>query len=324
MRTANRAVLASAFALALWSSVAAGAGYPERPVKMIVPYPPGGVTDGQARVVAAGLTEIFGQAFVVESKPGASGAIAMEHVKSSPPDGYTLLVFALSQAAILPATSKIKFEPVVHYAPVTNFGRSPQVLAVSPELPVKTPQDLVAWAATQPAPSYSSPGPGTTTHIAMASFIQRTGMKAAAVTVRGGAEAINNLMAGHVPMAFMNASDVTEHFLAGKVRVIAVTSPERVPQLPGVPTMIEAGFEDFRMVTWNGLAAPADTPKAIVEQIAAAVKKTLDIPRNRELFAKLVVEPVGNTPDEFTAEIKADVKIWAEAMRAGGGGKPAD
>lgn len=323
MRHSKKAAIAGAVALALWSSVAAAASYPERPVKMIVPYPPGGVTDGQARVVAAGLTEIFGQAFVVESKPGASGAIAMEHVKGSAPDGYTLLVFALSQAAILPATSKIKFEPGVHYAPVTNFGRSPQVLAVNPELPIKTPQDLVAWAATQPAATYSSPGPGTTTHIAMASFIQRTGMKAAAVTVRGGAESINNLMAGHVPMAFMNASDVTEFLHAGKVRVIAVTSPERIPQLPDVPTMIEAGYKDFKMVTWNGLAAPADTPKAIVEKIAAAVKKTLAIQKNRELFSKLVVEPVGNTPEEFTAEIKADMKIWGEAMRASGG-KPAD
>jgi tripartite-type tricarboxylate transporter receptor subunit TctC len=157
----------------------------------------------------------------------------------------------------------------------------------------------------------------------MASFIQRTGMKAAAVTVRGGAEAINNLMAGHVPMAFMNASDVTEFVHAGKVRVIAITSPARVPQLPGVPTMIEEGYPDFKMVTWNGLAAPADTPKVIVEKLAAAVKKTLAIQKNRDLFAKLVVEPVGNTPDEFTAEIDADMKVWGEAIRASGG-KPAD
>ncbi len=323
MRHSKKAGIAGAVLLAMWSSVAGSASYPERPVKLIVPYLPGGVTDGQARVVAAGLTEIFGQAFVVESKPGASGAIAIEHVKGSAPDGYTLLVFALSQAAILPATSKIKFEPVVHYAPVTNFGRSPQVLAVNPGLPIKTPQDLVAWAATQPAATYSSPGVGTTTHIAMTSFIQRTGMKAAAVTVRGGAEAINNLMAGHVPMAFMNASDVTELVHSGRVRVIAVTSPQRIPQLPDVPTMIEAGYADFKMVTWNGLAAPADTPKAIVEQLAAAVKKTLAVQKNRELFSKLVVEPVGNTPEEFTAEIKADVKLWAEAMRASDG-KPAD
>lgn len=319
MRHSAKKAIAGAVVFALWSSVASSAGYPERPVKMIVPYPPGGVTDGQDRVVAAGLTEIFGQPFVVESKPGASGAIAMEHVKSSEPDGYTLLVFALSQAAILPAISKIKFEPVVHYAPVTNLGRSPQVLAVNPALPVKTPQDLVAWAATQPAATYSSPGVGTTTHIAMTSFIQRTGMKAAAVTVRGGAEAINNLMAGHVPMAFMNASDVTELAHSGRVRVIAVTSPQRIPQLPNVPTMIEAGYKDFRMVTWNGLAAPANTPKSIVEQLAAAVKKTLAIQKNRDLFSKLVVEPVGNTPEEFTAEIKADVKIWGEAMRGSGG-----
>lgn len=311
-----RCVLVSLALVLICGGTALAGSYPDRSVKMIVPYPPGGVTDGQARVVAAGLQDILGQPFVIENKAGASGAIAMEALKAAEPDGYTLLVFALSQAAILPATTKIKFEPVVDYAPVTNFGRSPQVLAINPDLPVKTPQELVAWSLTQPNPSYSSPGPGTTAHIAMAQFIQRTGMKGASVTVRGGPEALNNIMAGHIPLAFMNASDVVEQVKAGKVRALAVTSPQRIAQLPDTPTMIEAGYQDFTMVTWNGLAAPPGTPKSIVDALAAGVHQTLQIARNREMFAALVVTPVGNTSEEFTAEIKADITFWSGAVRA--------
>lgn len=308
-------LLAAAAAL-LIPSHAGAQSYPERSVKMIVPYPPGGVTDGQARVVAAGLADILGQAFVIENKAGASGALAMEALKSSPPDGYTLLVFALSQAAILPATTKIKFEPETDYTPVTNFGRSPQVLAVNPGLPAKTPQELVAWSRTRDDVSYSSPGPGTTAHVTMAEFIRRTGLKAAGVTIRGGAEAVNNMMAGHIPIAFMNASDVVEHTKAGKVRALAVTSPDRIPELPGIPTLLELGYSGLTMVTWNGLAAPAGTPKPIVDKLVDGVRRTLAIQRNRELFAGLVVTPVANSPEEFLAEIKADIKVWGEAIRS--------
>lgn len=298
--------------------------YPERPVKFIVPYAPGGVTDGQARVVANGLGEVLGQSFVIENKPGASGAIAIEQLKKSDPDGYTFLVFALSQAALLPAVSKTKFEPGTDYTPVTNFGRSPLVLAVNPAIPARTPQELVTWMNGLPNPVYSSPGAGTTTHISMAAFMQRTGMKGAAVVVRGGTESITNLMTGHVPVAFMNASDVVEHTHSGKVRILAVTSPQRIPQLPDVPTMVEAGYPNFGMVTWNGLAAPVNTPAPIVEKIAAGVAKVLSVEKNRELMYKLVVTPVANTPAEFAAEIVADIKVWGDALRASATQKTSD
>ncbi len=316
LSTTLRAALLLASSLGANSIAATAQNYPERSVKMLVPYAPGGVTDGQARVIANGLTEILGQPFVIENKPGASGAIAIDQLKKSEPDGYTLLVFALSQAALLPATSKTKFDPDVDYAPVSNFGRSPQVLAVNIDTPAKTPKELVAWMNSIANPVYSSPGAGTTTHISMQSFMQRTGMKGAPVTVRGGTEGITNMISGHVPVAFMNASDVVEHSTAGKVRVIAVTSPERIPQLPDIPTMIESGYPDFAMVTWNGMAAPHGTPPAIVQRLADGVAKTLSIAKNRELFSRLVVTPVGNSPEEFAAEIKADIKRWGEAIKA--------
>ena len=158
----------------------------------------------------------------------------------------------------------------------------------------------------------------------MTEFIERTGLNAVAVTVRGGPEAINNMVAGHIPISIMNASDVVEQAKAGRIHALAVTSPERISQLPETPTMIEAGYKDFVIVTWNGLAAPAGTPKPIVDRLSAAVHETLKAPKNRELFSALVVTPVGNTPEDFTAEIKADVKRWGDAVRSGSPSKLAN
>ncbi len=300
------------------SHTAAAQGYPDRPVKLIVPYAAGGNTDAISRLIGARLSEVLNQQFVVENRSGASGAIAMETVKSAAPDGYTLLTYPLPQAAILPAMIKVKYDPVADYAPISNIGFNAYILAVNPKVPVKSPADLVAWIKAQDKTTYASGGQGSHMNLTMALFLQRTGLVVAPVHLRGGSEPMNNVVAGHIPMAFMNASDVVQQASAGTVRALAVTSKARIPQMPELPTMIEAGFKDFVVTTWNGLAAPAGTPKAIIDRLAAEVHKAVKEPKLAERLAALGVTPIGNSPQEFEREIVADGKLWGDVVRAAG------
>ncbi len=304
--------------LAAGSSAVLAQAYPTRPVKVIVPYAAGGNTDAIARLISARLSESLNQQFVVENRSGASGAIAMEAVRAAPPDGYTLLTYPLPQAAIVPAMIKVKYDPINDYAPISNIGTNSYILAVNPKVPAKTPTELVAWIKGQDKTTYASGGQGSHMNLTMVLFLQRTGLTVAAVHLRGGSEPMNNVVAGHIPMAFMNASDVVQQASAGTVRAIAVTSEKRIPQMPALPTMIESGFKDFVVNTWNGLAAPASTPKAIVDRLAAEVAKAVKDPKIAERLTALGVTPSGNKPDEFAREISADAKLWGDVVRKAG------
>lgn len=292
--------------------------YPDRPVKLIVPYAAGGNTDAISRLISAKLSEAFNQQFVVENRSGASGAIAMEGVKSAAPDGYTLLTYPLPQAAILPAMIKVKYDPIADFAPISNIGFNGYILAVNPKVPAKTPAELVTWIKAQDKTTYASGGQGSHMNLTMVLFLQRVKLEVAAVHLRGGAEPMNNVVAGHIPMAFMNASDVVQQASAGTVRALAVTSAKRIPQMPELPTMIESGFADFIVTTWNGIAAPAATPKAIIDRLASEVAKAVKDPKIAERLAALGVTPSGNTPAEFGKEIAADAKLWGDVVRAAG------
>ncbi len=305
-------------AVAAGCSAAVAQTYPDRPVKIIVPYAAGGNTDAISRLMGARLSEVFNQQFVIENRSGASGAIAMEGVKSAAPDGYTLLTYPLPQAAILPAMIKVKYDPIADYAPISNIGFNAYILAVNPKVPAKTANELVAWIKSQDKPTYASGGQGSHMNLSMVLFLQRTGLSVAPVHLRGGAEPMNNVVAGHIPMAFMNASDVVQQASAGTVRALAVTSKERIPQMPDLPTMTEAGFKDYVVTTWNGLAAPAGTPAAIVERLSAEVQKAVKDPKFKERLSGLGVTPIGNSPAEYAAEIKADAKLWGDVVRAAG------
>ena len=296
-------------------STASGQTYPDRPVKVIVPYAAGGNTDAISRLISARLSEAFNQQFVVENRSGASGAIAMEGVKSAAPDGYTLLTYPLPQAAILP---KVKYDPIADYAPISNIGFNGYILAVNPKVPAKTPAELVTWIKAQDKTTYASGGQGSHMNLTMVLFLQRTKLEVAAVHLRGGAEPMNNVVAGHIPMSFMNASDVVQQASAGTVRALAVTSAQRIPQMPELPTMIESGFTEFVVTTWNGLAAPAGTPKAIIDRLASEVARAVKDPKIAERLAALGVTPSGNTPAEFAKEIIADAKLWGDVVRAAG------
>ncbi len=299
-------------------STASGQTYPDRPVKVIVPYAAGGNTDAISRLISARLSEAFNQQFVVENRSGASGAIAMEGVKSAAPDGYTLLTYPLPQAAILPAMTKVKYDPIADYAPISNIGFNGYILAVNPKVPAKTPAELVTWIKAQDKTTYASGGQGSHMNLTMVLFLQRTKLEVAAVHLRGGAEPMNNVVAGHIPMSFMNASDVVQQASAGTVRALAVTSAQRIPQMPELPTMIESGFTEFVVTTWNGLAAPAGTPKAIIDRLASEVARAVKDPKIAERLAALGVTPSGNTPAEFAKEIIADAKLWGDVVRAAG------
>lgn len=298
------------------SSNARASTYPDRPVKVLVPYAAGGNTDAIARLISARLSDVFNQQFVVENRSGASGALAMEGIKTAPPDGYTLGVVALPQLAILPAIMKVKYDPLTDFVPISNVGSNPSILAVNAKVPVTTVAELVAWAkSSKERLTYVSGGPGSHMNLTMVRFLQLTKLDIAAVHLRGGSEPMNNVVAGHVPMGFMNASDVVQQASAGTVRALAVTSKQRFPQMPDLPTMIEQGY-DYASHSWNGLIGPTGLPRQIVERLSSEVQRAVKDPAIAQRLSNLGVTPIGNTPEAYARELAEDVKAYGEIVRS--------
>lgn len=292
--------------------------YPDRPVKMLVPYAAGGNTDATARLISARLSEVLKQQFVVENRGGASGIIAMEAVKNAPPDGYTLVTAALAQLAIVPAMQKVKYDPLTDFTAISNIASSPSILAVTPKVPARTVKELVAWAkGSSEKLTYASGGQGSHMNLSMVRFLQLTSLDIAAVHLRGGSEPMNNLVAGHIPMAFLNASDVIQQAAAGTVRALAVTAPQRISQMPDLPTMIEAGF-DYVSTTWNGVFAPAGTPKAVVDRLAAEVRAAVNDASIKDRLLALGGTPIGNEPEVFARELAQEVRLYGDIVRRAG------
>jgi len=294
--------------------------YPIRPIRLVIPFAPGGNTDSIARIVAQRLSEAFGQQFVVENRPGAGGAIAAEAVARSPADGYTLFVAALPQIAVVPAMIKTSYDPVKDFVPISIVGTNPFALIVHPRIPANTLAEFVDYVRRQPDKlAYVSPGVGSLAHLSMALFLQRAGLDMTPVSYKGGgAGPLADLIAGHVPIYFTNLSDVVSHVTSGTVRPLAVSSEKRAPQIPDVPTLIESGFPGFKILTWNGLMAPAGTPKGIVDRIATEVALAVKDPKFSERLAGIGVDPLGNTPEEFAATIAEDILLWGEAVKSAG------
>lgn len=320
MKLAHRltSVAVAALAVVGVTQNAAAQSYPDRPVKILVPYAAGGNTDAMARLLGARFSDVFKQQFVIENRGGASGAIAMEAVKNAPPDGTTLAIAALAQFAIVPAMQKVKYDPVADFIAISNIGSSPSILAINPSIPAKTVAELVAWVkGSANKPTYASGGQGSHMNLTMVRFLQQTGLDIAAVHLRGGSEPMNNVVAGHIPMAFMNASDVVQQASAGTVRALAVTSKERIAQMPELPTMQEAGF-NYVSTTWNGVFAPAGTPKAIIDQLSAEVASATRDPKFVERLHSLGVTPVGNDPATFAKELASEIKLYGDIVRSAG------
>jgi tripartite-type tricarboxylate transporter receptor subunit TctC len=309
--------------VAVWAAGLAGEArsqqWPQRPVTLIVPFAPGGNTDGIGRAIAQWLADKLSQQFVVENRAGAGGAIAAELVAHAPADGYTLLVAAAPQIAIVPAISPTHYDPVKDFAPISVVGTNPFVLAVNKDAPVKTIAEFVAYVRAQPQQlSYASAGIGSLNHLSMALFLKLAGIQMIHVPYKGNAPAMSDVVAGHVPAIFTNLSDALPQAAAGTIRLIGVSSDKRAPQIPDVPTVAEQGFPTFKTRTWNALMAPAGTPSAIVERLAGEVARATKDPAFAERLDRFGVDPLGDSPAEFAALIAADIAFWAEAIRIAG------
>src|SRR5439155_8104532 len=263
-------------ALAILVSLAAGAaqaqGWPQKPVRILMPYAAGGNSDGMARIVAQRLTEKLGQSFVVENRAGANGAIASEAVARAAPDGYTLLWAVTPPLTISPAMSKVSYDAVKDFAPISVLGTNAFVLLVNKDFPAKSVREFIAYVRAQPNKmAYAEGSAGSLTHLSMALFLKRAGLEMTNVSYRGNAPALTDVIAGHLPVMFSNVSDALPYAASGAVRLLAVSGDRRAPQIPDVPTVAESGFPGFNVITWNGLAAPAGTPKPIIDAMAGEI-----------------------------------------------------
>jgi len=302
-----------------WTQASLAQSWPQKPVKVVVPFPPGGVTDSLARITADWLTQRLGQPVVAENRPGASGAIAAELVARADADGYTLLSAATPQLAIVPHVQKINYDPVKDFAPISIVGTNPFALGCNRKIAADSLKSLVDYARAHPGElSYASPGSGSVGHLTMELFLARAGLKMEAVLYKGGGPAIADVVAGHVPCYFGNLNEILPHAGGGKINVLAVSGEARAPQLPQVPTVAEQGYPGFRTVTWNGYVAPAATPRSIVERVAREIAAGCKDAAFAARLEKIGVDPVCSTPSTFIQAIKEDLMVWKEAVQAAG------
>ena len=297
------------------------AAWPTRPIRLIVPFPPGGTTDIVGRAAAAEFTKAWGQQVVVENRPGAGGNIGSEMVAKSPPDGYTLLVGTVGTHGINPALyGKLPFDPVKDFAPVTLVASVPNVLVVNPSVPANTVKELIALAKSRPGKlNYASSGNGTSIHLSAELFKAQTQTFITHIPYRGSTPALTDLMAGQVDLMFDNLPSALPHIRAGKLRALGVTTRQPSPALPGVPTIAEAGaLSQYEAASWFGLLAPAATPRDIVAKQQQAIAAAMRAGDMRERLASQGAEPVGNTPDEFVRHIEAEIAKWARVVKVSG------
>jgi tripartite-type tricarboxylate transporter receptor subunit TctC len=301
------------------SAPAQSQDWPNRPVKIIVPFAPGGNADGMARIIGQRLGDVLGQNFVVENRTGAGGTIAVQDVARSPADGYTLLWGVQPQIVIIPAMQKVSYDPVKDLAPISVLATNPFVLVVNGKLPVESVAELVTWAKSRPGKlSYGSSGIGSVAQLAMALFLKRAGLDMTPVHYRGNAPALADVVAGHVPVMFSSLADALPQAQAGNVRLLAMSGLKRAAQVPDVPTVDEAGYKGYNVITWNGLMAPAQTPKPIIDRIAAEVARAVKDPAFAERLTKFGVDPLGNSPEEFAKLIQQEIPVWIEAVEIAG------
>ena len=302
-------------------ATAAGAqSYPTKPVRIVAPFPPGGVADVLARAIQPGLQEALGQQVVIDNKPGAGGNIGAEIVAKAEPDGYTLL---LASAGILTINeflySKMPFDTATAFAPITVVGDMPNIVVVSPKTAINTLKELVDRAKDLPGKlNFGSAGNGTTTHLAIVLLEQAANIRLAHVPYKGAAPAVQDLVAGQIDGLVDNPPLVLGHIRSGTIKALAWAAPQRMAILPDVPTAAEAGLPGFEASSWFALVAPAGTPKEIVARLNAETAKILRDPKMVEQFAQRGVRLVGNSVDDFTAFIPKERARWADIVKMSG------
>ncbi len=307
-------------AVALAAGPAAAQNYPAKPVRLVVPFPAGSTTDLVGRILAQRLGNVLGEQVVIDNRGGSGGTIGTEHVARSAPDGYTLLMATIGTHAINPALyKKIPYDPVKDFAPVAQFGTAPNVLVANPSLPVKTLAELIAYArAHRGELNFGSSGNGTSNHLSGAMLASREKLEMVHVPYRGGAQAIEGLLRGDLKFMFYHYLPLLPYIEDGKLRPLAVTGAERVPALPAVPTMGEAGMADFVVSAWFGVYAPAGTPGPIVARLNQAIVGIVATPDMQETLRKQGVDPVSGSPDDLTALMKAEIVRWAKIVDEAG------
>ena len=293
--------------------------YPSKPIRIVVPYPPGGFNDTLGRTLAAKFTESWGQPAVVENKPGGNTLIGSDFVAKSAPDGYTLLVVAFPFSVVPSLFKTMPYDTVKDFAPVILAATSPNLLVVNPQLPVKSVGELVALAKAKPGTlSYASTGNGSSNHISMELFKTLAGVDIVHIPYKGSAPAVTDLLGGQVMLMFDNVPNVLPQVKAGRLRALGTSGAQRSALAPDVPTVAEAGVPGYELTVWFGLVAPAGTPREVVQKLNAEVAKILAMPDVRERFMAQGVEPLGSTPEQFGEHIKAQMTKWSKVVRDAG------
>jgi tripartite-type tricarboxylate transporter receptor subunit TctC len=293
--------------------------YPSRPIHLIVPFTAGNQLDVFARVIGSRLEESIGQPVIVENRPGVSGNVASEVVAKAPPDGYTLLVSGVL-ITLLPLTYGSRaVDPVASFAPITRLAQQPIVIAVNASLNVNSLSGLIALARRNPGKiAYATSGIGTAQHLAMTILSQRAGVEFLHIPYVNSGQLIGDVLAGEVPIAMSFPGTVEPHLRTGRLKALAVTSPHRALAWPDIPTVAESGFPGFDVLSWVGVLAPAGTPLEIIDRLHREIVRILDMPEVRNVFLAQSAEPVGNTPEEFAAEIRSSIARWAPVVSAAG------
>jgi tripartite-type tricarboxylate transporter receptor subunit TctC len=313
--------LTAALALMLASAGAFAQGYPNKPIRLVVPYPAGGPLDIMARAIGQKLTEAWKQPVVVDNRAGAGGNIGADFVAKSAPDGYTLLMGAVATHAINPSLySKIPYDPVKDFAPVALVAQVPNILVVNPAVPAKTVRELIDLARAKPGTlNFGSGSTGSTGHLAGELFNTMAGVKMVHIPYKGSAPATADLLGGQVQLMFDNLASALPNVKAGKLRALAVTTLVRSPAIPDLPTIAESGLPGFDLTTWFGLMVPAGTPPEIVARLNAEIVRALDAKDMRERLEKMGAEPLSNnTPEHFAAFIRTEAAKYAKVVKESG------
>jgi tripartite-type tricarboxylate transporter receptor subunit TctC len=304
----------------VWCGAALAQAYPNKPVKLVVPFPPGGSTNIIGRAVAQKLSDEWGVQVVVENKPGAGGSLGADFVAKAAPDGYTLLLGHVGTLAVNPLLyPKLPYDPATHFAPISLVAEVPVVLVTNPSFAPKTVAEIVAYAKANPGKvNYGSAGNGSANHLAMEYFQLLTKTDLVHVPYKGTAPAILDLMSGQVSMTMVGAATVLGNIQAGKIRAVAVSSPKRLDVLPQTPTIVESGLSGFEASPWFGVLAPAGTPKEIVTKIHTDLLKAMKSDDMRKSLSTEGAVIVTNTPDQFSAYIKSEIARWAKVVKDSG------
>lgn len=317
IRSMQRLLLCLAAGCAATAPALAAESWPEKPVRVIVPFPAGGGVDFVARLVAQKLSEKTGQSFVVENRSGASGLIGADTVAKSPADGYTMLIASPAEVLVgAIAGQRTPYDAQKDLTPVTLAGETPLVIAVHPDVPASSMEDLLARAKKDNGLSYGTPGNGSTMHFAGESLNLAASTSILHVPYKGAAPAVADLLGNQIPIGIVGMPPIVPHYRSGKLKVLAVTSPKRSSAMPDVPAVAELpGFDGYRFTNWMGVYVPAGTPQAVVEKISADIGSVVQQPDTRKRLQEQGVEPVGSTPAEFTAFLQSERQRYEQIAR---------